>query len=164
MFLGSARVVGMAVMQRSLLISEGDGILTLLSGDGATVRGWAAEDGTSQQSPCHPTGLRSHGRSQWRYQTLEFGGCKFSMVREGHWHLRRWGGVFPNGGQAVSTSGDQTIRVWDVATGTEFAHADLMTTLDMPQAVAIAPGGAILVGTLRGVILRYTVGARAAMQ
>jgi len=56
-------------------------------------------------------------------------------------------------GQAVSTSGDQTIRVWDVATWNGIRTRRSDTTLDYAQAVAIAPAAPFLVGKLRGVIL-----------
>ncbi|MBX3471186.1 MAG: protein kinase [Planctomycetes bacterium] len=59
--------------------------------------------------------------------------------------------------RVVSGSLDGTVRLWDVAERRELASIDLGGAGDAPTAVAFVDEGDLVVGTARGVILRFRV-------
>jgi WD40 repeat protein len=61
-------------------------------------------------------------------------------------------------GELAVTAGPDGVRVWDLEEQAELAWLRLGRSLDRPSALAVEPGGsAFLVGTRRGVVLRFAV-------
>ena len=65
----------------------------------------------------------------------------------------------PDGKWLLSTgSEDHTIRLWDLTSGTEIDHIDLVTSEDVAYAAAFSPTGeSFIAGTRRGVMLHFKV-------
>ncbi len=66
--------------------------------------------------------------------------------------------VSPDGLLAISLGSDATLRIWDCRTGALVDRIDFPPRGDTPSAVLFEPGSrAFLVGTQRGLVLRYVL-------
>jgi WD40 repeat protein/serine/threonine protein kinase len=66
--------------------------------------------------------------------------------------------ISPEGHRAASAGDDGTLKLWDLATRRELDSIDLWSAIgDKPLSVAFAGDGALLVGTHRGLLLRYEI-------
>ena len=64
----------------------------------------------------------------------------------------------PDGRLCAVASADGAVRLWEVESGATVDVIDLATSLDSATALAFAPDGAVLlVGTRRGVVLRFAL-------
>jgi WD40 repeat protein len=81
---------------------------------------------------------------------------KLSLTFKGHKNWITSLAVSSDGKQAITTSDDLTIKVWDMNNGKEFASLDLGVAGDVAKCVALTPDGrAFLAGTANWLVLRF---------
>ena len=81
---------------------------------------------------------------------------KLSLTFKGHKNWITSLAVSSDGKQAITTSDDLTIKVWDMNNGKEFASLDLGVAGDVAKCIALPPDGrAFLAGTANWLVLRF---------
>jgi WD40 repeat protein len=130
-----------ALVRESHWLREAPGATSALVWNRLRESGWSTSDLEKQLGiPTSATFLRVKHRTQYESNALER-----NLVGHAGWVTAC--AVTPDGRRAVSTSGDWTLKLWDLATGRLLAtfegHADWVT------ACAVTPDGRCMVSASR---------------